>query len=178
MGHADAYRAAPAPTPGLEPPVPDLELDHPPAVALIARYFDSWNEPDPTCRAALVAATFTEDATYVDPLMQDAGHAGLARLIAGTQAQFPDFRFALAGSVDAVADHVRFSWTLGPTSGSGEAAPIAGTDFARVAADGRLAAVHGFLDRVPGAVPPNAAPTRTPAATQPAGEPDRNAGAA
>lgn len=128
--------------------------DHPStasAVALVDRYLASWNESDPARRAALVAATFTEDASYLDPLMQGAGHADIARLIAGTQAQFPGFRFAPTGPVDAVGDHVRFSWTLGPADVPGEAAPIAGTDFARVAADGRLAAVHGFLDRAPGA---------------------------
>jgi hypothetical protein len=89
--------------------------------------------------------------------MRSAGHSGLAHLIAGAQAQFPGFRFALAGPVDAVGDHVRFSWTLGPAGASAAAAPVAGTDFARVSADGRLAAVHGFLDRAPGGAGPNGA---------------------
>ncbi|HZF68920.1 MAG TPA: nuclear transport factor 2 family protein [Gemmatirosa sp.] len=135
------------------------------ADALVERYLASWNEPDPARRAALLAGTFTEDASYVDPLARDAGHAGLARLIAGVHAQFPGFRFARAGRVDAVADHVRFSWTLGPAGATGAAAPIAGTDFARVAADGRLASVHGFLDRVPGDAPssPDAAAGAAPA---------------
>lgn len=137
--------------------MPDLGPDHASAAALVARYLASSNEPDPARRAALVAATFTDDATYADPLMHGAGHAGLARLIAAAQARFPDFRFAPAGPVDAVADHVRFSWTLGPADAPGGAAQIAGTDLARVAADGRLAAVHGFLDRVPGAAPPKGA---------------------
>ncbi|MEP7000696.1 MAG: hypothetical protein ABI969_09470 [bacterium] len=49
-------------------------------------------------------------------------------------------------AVDSIGEHVRFSWQLGP---AGQTALIEGTDFARVAGDGRLSQVRGFLDRVP-----------------------------
>ncbi|HEX6535819.1 MAG TPA: nuclear transport factor 2 family protein [Gemmatimonadaceae bacterium] len=113
--------------------------------SLIERYIACWNASD-TDRDALVAETFTEDVRYVDPLMSGSGHAGLAALMRGVRAQFPGFRFALTRAVDTVGDHVRFSWQLGPAESP---AVIEGTDFARIAPDGRLAAIHGFLDRVP-----------------------------
>lgn len=114
--------------------------------ALVAQYIASWNETDAQRRDALIAATFTEDAAYTDPLMHGTGHDGIAGLIGGAQSQFPGFHFALTRPVDSVDDHVRFSWQLGP---AGAPALIEGTDFACVSADGRLATVHGFLDRVP-----------------------------
>ncbi|HWL82857.1 MAG TPA: nuclear transport factor 2 family protein [Roseomonas sp.] len=117
------------------------------AQALAARYIAAWNETDPTRRQALLAALWTENATYQDPLMQGTGHAGIAALIEGVQARFPGFRFALAGRPDGYADRLRFSWTLGPASGE---VVVAGTDFAQLAEDGRLHTVAGFLDRLPG----------------------------
>lgn len=114
--------------------------------AIVEQYVASWNEIDDARRDALVAATFTEDVVYTDPLMRGSGHAAVAGLIRGVQTRFPGFRFTLTRGAERVDDHVRFSWELGPVDA---AAPVAGTDFARVAADGRLSLVHGFLDRVP-----------------------------
>jgi hypothetical protein len=111
------------------------------------RYLACWNERDPARRRALIAALWTEGATYLDPLSHAEGHAAIAALIDGAQARFQDFRFAPAGRADGYADRVRFSWTLGP---DGAEAPIAGTDVAVLAPDGRIASVTGFLDRVPG----------------------------
>lgn len=113
---------------------------------IAARYVAAWNETDPDRRRALVAALWTEDATYGDPVMQGQGHGGIESLIAGVQARFPGFRFALSGRADGCGDCLRFSWDLGPENGE---AVVQGTDFATLAGDGRLRAVAGFLDRVP-----------------------------
>jgi hypothetical protein len=114
--------------------------------AMIAdRYIALWNETDPGRRRDLLASTWTEDATYVDPLMQGAGHGQIDGLIAAVQARFPGFRFALIGQPDGYGDHVRFSWQLGPEGGEGL---IEGTDFAVLDGE-RLKAVSGFLDKVP-----------------------------
>jgi len=113
-----------------------------------ARYIAAWNEADPDRRHALVTALWTEDATYVDPMMQGEGHHGIEALIGGVQARFPDFRFGLSGQPDGYGDRLRFSWDLGPEGGE---AVVKGTDFAVLAADGRLRAVTGFFDRAPGA---------------------------
>lgn len=113
---------------------------------IAARYIACWNERDPERRGALVAALWTEDATYLDPLMRGDDRDGIAALIEGVQARFPDFRFALKGGADSHADRLRFSWGLGPDGGE---AVVEGTDFAVLADDTRLRAVTGFLDRVP-----------------------------
>jgi SnoaL-like domain len=113
---------------------------------LIDAYIATWNEADPQRRRALVAQTFTDDGTYVDPLMQGAGTDGLDAMIAGAQQQFPGHRFELAGAPDAHHDRVRFTWHLKPTDG-GDVVAI-GHDFGVVADDGRLSSVTGFLEPV------------------------------
>lgn len=124
-------------------------------IPVVDQYIASWNETDDARRRALVAATFTEDVCYTDPLMRGTGHAELEGLIRGAQARFPGFRFVLTRPAERVDDRVRFSWQLGP---AGTPALVEGTDFARVADDGRLATVHGFLDRVPDGLAASAAP--------------------
>jgi hypothetical protein len=113
---------------------------------LVDRYIAIWNDTDAASRRALIARTWTEDAQYVDPLMQSQGQPGIDAMIAGVQQRFPDFRFSLLGKPDAHADRLRFSWGLGP---QGSEAVIKGTDFATVSKDGRLHSVTGFLDQVP-----------------------------
>ena len=113
---------------------------------IATQYLAVWNERDAAARRALVGRAFTIDASYVDPMMRGAGHDGIDAMIAGAQDQFPGYRFELDGTPDGHNDVVRFSWTLGLPG----AAPVAhGTDVARVAGDGRLASVTGFLNAVP-----------------------------
>ena len=117
------------------------------ATAVIERYFAIWNEPDQERRRALIAETWTDDATYLDPMMAGDGPDGIDAMIAGVQQQATGLQFRQVGTVDSHNDRVRFSWELvGPNGGE----PVyAGTDFATLAADGRLQTVTGFLDRVP-----------------------------
>lgn len=112
------------------------------------RYIASWNEAEATTRRQLVDSLWTEDARYVDPIMNAEGQDGIASLIGGVHAQFPAHRFALTGKVDGHGPYVRFSWSLAPDDG---AVIARGTDFAILASDGRLEQVTGFLDQVPGA---------------------------
>jgi len=117
------------------------------AAKLAADYIAVWNETDQSRRMALLAATWTANATYVDPLMHGRGHIEIDGLIAGAQAKFPEFRFALLEPADGFGDHVRFSWGLGP---QGREPVVKGTDF--VIRDGdRIQSVIGFLDQVPAA---------------------------
>jgi hypothetical protein len=115
---------------------------------LVERYLDCWNETDPDARAARVRELFTEDATYVDPLVEARGHEQLAATIAAVQQQFPHFRFTGVGTPDAHHQQVRFQWALGP---AGAEPPVVGFDVVVTAGDGRIATVLGFLDRVPAA---------------------------
>ncbi|MFF5210049.1 nuclear transport factor 2 family protein [Streptosporangium sp. NPDC000396] len=113
---------------------------------IVTRYLDLWNEQDPAIRRAAIEEIFTADATYTDPLAAVAGHDGIDALIAGAQAQFPGFGFRQLGEADAHHDIVRFTWELGP---EGVEAPVAGFDVAVLDDEGRIRAVHGFLDKVP-----------------------------
>jgi len=110
-------------------------------------YLAIWNETDAVRRKAMIAEAWAEDGLYVDPLMRGEGREGIECLVEGVQAQFPGFRFTLLGPADGYNDNLRFSWALGPQEGE---ALIKGTDFATLE-NGRLKAVHGFLDQVPAA---------------------------
>jgi hypothetical protein len=112
----------------------------------VERYIAAWNETEPEARRRAVAALFTQDARYVDPLVDVQGHEGIDAAIAATQQQFPGWVFRLAGPVDAHHDQVRFTWELGP---AGEEPPVLGSDVAVTDGDGRFDRVSGFLDRVP-----------------------------
>ena len=109
---------------------------------IVDNYIAMWNEPDAERRRAIIAETWSDDATYLDPMLSGDGPDGIDAMVAGAQAQFPGHRFELSFGPDAHNDVVRFAWTL--TAGNG---PVArGTDFATVASDGRLRAGTGFLE--------------------------------
>jgi hypothetical protein len=111
--------------------------------SVVDTYIAAWNEPDSARRLELVGKTWTEDGTYLDPLMSGEGVTGIADMIGAAQAQFPGHHFELAHGPDAHNDVVRFSWELRGADG-----PVAsGTDFATVADDGRLRTVTGFLEQ-------------------------------
>ncbi|MDM0012777.1 nuclear transport factor 2 family protein [Variovorax sp. J22P168] len=122
-----------------------MNTAHPDAASLAAHYIAVWNETDAARRNALLESHWTEDARYVDPVMQGSGRAQISALVGGVHQRYPGFRFALKGSPDAHGDQLRFSWTLGP---SGAEDLIEGTDFVRLEG-GRLQSVTGFLDKVP-----------------------------
>jgi hypothetical protein len=112
---------------------------------LADRYFAAWNETDPDARLALIARTWTEDGTYLDPLLEGTGHAGIDAMMAAAQPQFDGARFVRTSEVDAHHDVVRFSWALGPEDGPA----LAGVDFG-VIADGRFRLITGYFDFMPG----------------------------
>lgn len=114
---------------------------------IAAQYVSVWNEQDPARRRAAIERAFAPQASYLDPLMQSGGYDGLDAMIGAAQAQFAGLRFRVAGKPDGHHAVVRFSWALG----AGEAEPLAcGTDFARMAPDGRIEQVTGFIDKMPG----------------------------
>jgi SnoaL-like protein len=112
---------------------------------LIDRYIAIWNETDDGRRRNLIARTWTEDSTYLDPLMRGEGRGGIDDMIRGVQAQFPGLLFRRTSDVDAHNDRVRFAWELGPEGGP---ALAGGVDFGVIAGD-RLQAITGFLDFAP-----------------------------
>ncbi len=110
---------------------------------LVNNYIAMWNETDPNRRRDLVAETVTDDADYVDPVMEGAGIDGISAMIGGAQSQFPGHRFALVAGPEAHHDRVRFTWSLAADGG----APVAvGVDFVDLADDGRMRSITGFLE--------------------------------
>ncbi|MER5951129.1 nuclear transport factor 2 family protein [Streptomyces sp. NPDC001904] len=112
-----------------------------------ARYFDAWNARTPEERAKAVAAAWTEDGTYTDPLADVTGHDGIGAVIGAAHEQFPGFFFRPLGAVDGHHRLARFGWEL--VSEADGSTPVAGFDVVELDDDGRIRAVHGFLDRVP-----------------------------
>jgi hypothetical protein len=76
------------------------------ATHVVDSYIAIWNETDPTRRRDLIEQTWTDDATYLDPLMAGEGADGIDAMIAGVQQQFPGYRFRLLGEVDHHHDRV------------------------------------------------------------------------
>ncbi|MFC3572200.1 nuclear transport factor 2 family protein [Streptomyces yaanensis] len=113
----------------------------------VARYFEAWNASDPQALAKAVAAAWTADGSYTDPLADVSGHEQIAAVIAGAQSQFPGFSFRLSGAVEGHHDIARFGWEL--VNDADGSAPVAGFDVIVLDDDGRISGVHGFLDRVP-----------------------------
>jgi hypothetical protein len=116
----------------------------------VVRYLAAWNERDPKRRRELVAAAWAEDGSYVDAHRKSKGHDAIDAMIATTQAHFPGYRLNLVSGIEAHNNFVRFSWEAGGTA----EAPLylGGTDFADLAADGRIRNVAGFTDAAPAAV--------------------------
>jgi hypothetical protein len=112
---------------------------------LVDRYIAIWNEADNERRRELIARTWTEDSTYLDPLMRGEGRGGIDDMIRGVQAKFPGLLFRRTSDVDAHNDRVRFAWELGPEGGP---ALAGGVDFGVIAGD-RLQTITGFLDFAP-----------------------------
>jgi hypothetical protein len=113
---------------------------------LAERYIHLWNETDPASRRRRVDELWSEDASYVDPMVEARGREAIDQTIAAVQRQFPGFVFRLTGPVDAHHNQGRFTWELGPVDGE---APIVGFDVAVTDTDGRIQTVLGFLDKVP-----------------------------
>jgi hypothetical protein len=111
---------------------------------LIDRYIAMWNETDPGRRRRLIAETWTEGASYLDPKLEGAGREGIDAMVASVQAAYPGYRFKRTSEVDVHHDRVRFTWELAPDGGP---LFVGGTDFG-VAAGERLQAMTGFFDVV------------------------------
>jgi SnoaL-like domain len=113
---------------------------------LVDRYIETWNETDAARRRKLIAQTWTENASYLDPLMEGKGHEGIDAMLQGVQAQFPNHLMRRVGEVDTHHDRVRFGWELAPKDGT---VLVRGIDMGVVNADGRLESITGFLDQLP-----------------------------
>ncbi|MHA5052379.1 nuclear transport factor 2 family protein [Streptomyces sp. SD15] len=113
----------------------------------VARYFEAWNAGERDALAKAVAAAWTADGGYTDPLADVRGHDEIAAVIAAAHEQFPGFSFRLTGAVDGHHDTARFGWEL--VNDADGSAPVAGFDVITLDGEDRIRSVYGFLDRVP-----------------------------
>lgn len=109
-------------------------------------YIAIWNEVDPDARRRLVTVAFSDDATYVDPLLTGEGIDGIDAMVAAAQPQLAGAVMRRTSEIDCHHDCVRFSWDA--VGADGEPV-IAGTDFGVVAPDGRFKSITGFFDLGP-----------------------------
>ncbi len=112
---------------------------------LIDHYITTWNETDGGRRRELIARTWTDDASYLDPMLQSDGKDGIDSMIASVQGRFPGHTFRRTREVEIHHDRVRFTWELSPEPGE---PMVRGTDFGIVTPDNRLRAITGFFDYV------------------------------
>lgn len=110
-------------------------------------YLAAWNETDPEARERLLASGWDASATYVDPLAAVEGTGAISEVIGAVHRQFPGFVFSPVGEVDTHHDLARFCWGLGLP---GEAPAAVGFDVVTTSAEGRILAVAGFIDSMPG----------------------------
>src|SRR5919204_3800821 len=76
----------------LWPSSPDAAITEPNmsnVTELIDRYIAMWNETDKTRRRDLIAETRTRTASYLDPVMQGEGPAGIDAMVRSVQERFP-----------------------------------------------------------------------------------------
>lgn len=119
---------------------------------LITSYLAAWNERDSRRRHDLVAKTWSDDGSYLDPHRTGTGHDGVCAMMATVHAAFgTEYQFRLKSADEAHHDFVRFQWEAGGT----REAPLhfVGTDIGIVGIDGRFKSVIGFTDEAP-APPP------------------------
>jgi hypothetical protein len=109
-------------------------------------YIAVWNETDPAARRALISELFTENAEFTDPLAEIRGHDAIDQLVGGAQGQFQGLVFSLGGDTDAHHDLARFTWHL--TAPGADEPVVVGFDVIKIE-EGRIAQIHGFLDKVP-----------------------------
>lgn len=115
---------------------------------LIDSYIAAWNERDSRRRLELIANTWSEDGSYVDPARDAAGTAALSAMMATVHQRFGlEYQFRLKSADDAHHDCVRFQWEAGGT----KEAPLhfVGTDIGIVGKDGRFKSIIGFTDAAP-----------------------------
>ena len=111
--------------------------------ALIDRYCDVWNEPDPAGRAALLEAVWAPGASYTDPSVHAASGDELLAHIAKVRERRPGARVLRTSAVDAHHGLARFAWHV--VQADGVALPD-GLDVAFISADGsRIERIIGFF---------------------------------
>ncbi len=111
---------------------------------IVDRYISIWNEQDQTRRRELIALTWAEDASYLDPLLEGDGRNGIDAMTAGFQSAYPGHTFRRVGAIDQHHDRIRFGWELMTPAGQ---TFVLGSDYGIVTDDNLLASITGFFEQ-------------------------------
>lgn len=113
---------------------------------IVDAYLESLNEQDAVKRKQLVERAWAADGSFVDPLIQVAGHDQLANVAVMVATKYPGHAFRRASGIDCHNGLVRFGWEfVGPDG----AVVLAGLDVGELATDGRLQRIAGFFGALP-----------------------------
>jgi SnoaL-like domain len=115
-------------------------------ITTVDTYLAMWNETDPARRAVHIAQAWTEDGSYLDPVLEAEGHTALSEMVAQVHERFPGNRFRRLSGIDQHHDQLRFAWQLAAPDG---AVTVAGVDIGVLAPDGRLQSITGFFGELP-----------------------------
>lgn len=116
------------------------------ATTLADQFITMWNEADGDRRAELIAGLWSEEGSFVDPILEATGHDGLNGMVEKAQQMFPGHSFKLVSEVDTHHNYLRWTWEL---AAEGQPAVAGGTDFATLDIDGKLGEVVGFINFAP-----------------------------
>lgn len=108
----------------------------------VATYAAAWDEPDRDRRRAMLEASVTADAVYVDPTVELRGIAALVDHVDAVQRRFPGSRLELTTAVDLHHGLGRFGWRKVLADGTRLPDSI---DIVEVGGDGRLTRIIGFF---------------------------------
>jgi len=113
---------------------------------VVDNYLASLNEQDAAKRQQLVAHAWATDGSFVDPLIQVAGHDQLAAIAPMVATKYPGHTFRRSSGIDSHNGLVRFGWEFVGADGN---VVLAGIDVGELAADGRLQRIVGFFGPLP-----------------------------
>lgn len=117
-------------------------IDNNAAERIVDAYFACWNEHAPDARSAAIRAVWHDDARSADPLADVTGHAAIAEMMHGVNAQMPGHRFERRGTIRVHHDVVHWAWAMCAPNGT---PVLTGVDIALVR-DGRITWLYGFFD--------------------------------
>jgi hypothetical protein len=93
-------------------------------------------------RRSLIARTFAQDASYLDPMLRGDGRDGIDAMVKAVHEKYPGHKFTRTSDVDSHNDRARLTWELAPDGGR---LLVKGIDFATLSGDGLLRSVTGFF---------------------------------
>jgi hypothetical protein len=118
---------------------------------LVSTYERAWNCDDDHVRSSLLDRIWTESSEFKDPAAECRGIHELSEYIRLCRARSPGFALQITAGPNWIGDELHFDWTVyASTADVRSTAPItllAGSDRARLDADGRFARLVGEWER-------------------------------